>query len=194
VRCPDLELHSARVGDETEPHEPCPQYFIARRLNVTCLSADLGRLFTRLLGGIDDVVDVALFARKLAVDGIGAGNVAGEALIIGRRIHEQEIPRLHLAAGLPVMKDGGVGSAADDRGIPPAHRAVAQIDFLDRCFDLVLIFARTGGTHASAMSFTRNLNALAKNVLFVRRLDLPQLCENRRRILNREAEKAFAEF
>ena len=55
---------------------------------------DLGRLLAGLLRRKHDVVDVALLARERAVDRIGAGDVAGEPLIVGGRIDEQQIARV----------------------------------------------------------------------------------------------------
>ena len=79
---------------------------------------------------------------KRAVDRIGARDVAGQPLIVRRRVDQQQLAGLHLPARFLVVEDRRVRAAADDRRIAPAHRAVAQVDFFDRRFDFVLVLAR----------------------------------------------------
>ena len=95
---PDLELHPARVGHQAQTHQTRFQHLVARRLDIARLRADSRGLLPGLLRRENDVEDVPLLARELAVDGIGAGDVARDALIVGGGVDEQEVARLHLAA------------------------------------------------------------------------------------------------
>ena len=134
-----------------------------------------------------EFVDVALLRRELAVHRIRARDVAGQALEIRGRVHEQQIAVLHLPRRRAVVQRRRVRSAADDGGIAPGHRAVLHVPVLDRGFDFVLPSARPRGLHAFDVRFGGNLDAAAQHLLFVRRLHLPQRREDRRGAERRDA-------
>ena len=57
----------------------------------------------------------------------------------------------------------------------------------------VLVTSGRGGPHARLVCIARDGHALAHHVLFVRGLDLTEAVDDRRRILQREAEEPFAQ-
>ena len=76
---------------------------------------------------------------ELAAHGDRARDVRRVALILGRRVHDDDVAGLHVAAIAHVMKLRAVHAAADDRAVRRARAAEPEEGALERGLDLVLL-------------------------------------------------------
>ena len=86
-----------------------------------------------------ELVDGPLLGRELAAHGKGARDVGRVALVLGRRVHDDDVAGLHVAAIAHVMKLRAVDAAADDRAVRRTRAAESQEGALERRLDLVLL-------------------------------------------------------
>ena len=90
-----------------------------------------GRLDALLLGGVDEVVEVALQRGERAVDRQGAGHVGGvEVVALDAHVEQHQLPGRDRAGVVDPVQRGGVLAAADDRVVADvvAHGAGPAVE------------------------------------------------------------------
>ncbi len=82
-------------------------------VDVLELDAGLDQVDAGLLGGVDDVVDLALERGERAVDRDGAGDVGGvEVVALDAHVHQEQLAGLGDAVVADPVQDRGVGAGA----------------------------------------------------------------------------------
>ena len=192
VRVPRPELRTGRIGDETELEQALFDDGLRRALDVERPRADPRGVHAGILRGEHQLVDLTLRRSEPSAYRIGAGDVAGLSFVVRGRVDEQQIALIHAPRRSGVVQRRRIGSAADNRRISGRHRASRQIDALNRGLDFALEAFRPRGPHARDVRFRGDVDALAQQPLFVRRLDLPQPVHVRREVHDPGAEEPLA--
>ena len=101
-----------------------------------------------LLGAEDDVVDLALTGREVAVDGHGSGDVGGVHAVFAGFIDDDDVAGLHDAIVRGVVEGGGVWAGTDDGGVAGTLAAFSHHFFDLDAGDGSLADAGVDGAHA----------------------------------------------
>src|SRR6266699_54785 len=126
----------------------------------------------RVLRAEDDLVDLALARRELAVSRNSARNVRGVAGILRANVHDHDVAVFDSARELVVVQRGGVRAGANDGGVALRFRSAPGMGFNHFCRHLIFVEPRAHQLHRLEVGIQGQVNRFFQEGEFAGCLDL----------------------